>query len=94
MDNKQKYHREQLIRIADQANRVGKAGLVDTLTAAADYIDVLHARLDTVKVLRDEFAMSAVTGMLARGEVSTAKHYATSAYQLADAMLEARNANR
>lgn len=46
--------------------------------------------------LRDEFAMAAITGTLPGAAVDDArvKEYAQWAYKMADAMLEARNANR
>lgn len=45
--------------------------------------------------LRDEFAMAALTGMLARDVPRAGFEYvASDAYRYADAMVEARNANR
>lgn len=44
--------------------------------------------------LRDEFAMAALTGMLAKPVRRTFVNAAADAYRYADAMLGARNANR
>lgn len=85
------YHRRQLMRVADQANGAGKAHLADELSKTADYIDGLHARLEATKTLRDEFAMAAL--VLCGGNMLES-YTARDAYKIADAMLEARNANR
>lgn len=46
------------------------------------------------KTLRDEFAMAALSGMLSKPIGRTFTSAAVAAYRYADAMLEARNANR
>jgi len=44
------------------------------------------------KTLRDEFAIAALPACIAHG--GTPERYARQSYEIADAMLEARNANR
>jgi len=87
------YHRQQLMRIAEHANNTSKSHLGVYLGEAADHIDDLHARLKATKTLRDEFAMAALSGAIGTW-VLTPEDAACAAYAFADAMLEARNANR
>jgi hypothetical protein len=44
----------------------------------------------TVKTLRDQLAMAALTGIASRDGMSSAVYMSRLAYELADAMLEAR----
>lgn len=90
------YHRKQLMRIAEHANNSNKSHLAVYLGEAADHIDAMHAKLEAAKTLRDEFAMAAITGTLPGAAIGDerVKEYAQWAYKMADAMLEARNANR
>lgn len=53
---------------------------------------------EDIRRIRDEFAMAALTGMLARpnsspmGRSKTPENYSAAAYEIADAMLRAREA--
>lgn len=55
-------------------------------------IDPLLPEFEPIKTLRDEFAMSALSGLLARTDYENFEpdEWANQAYKIADAMLEAR----
>lgn len=55
-------------------------------------IDPLLPEFEPIKTLRDEFAMSALSGLLARTDYEKfdPDEWANQAYKIADAMLEAR----
>jgi len=61
----------------------------------SETLEVLRTPLNPAG-MRDEFALAAITGTLPGAAVDAArvKEYAEWAYKMADAMMEARNANR
>lgn len=70
-----------------------KSGIYSNITEIADVLKEEEKEFDSVKTLRDEFAMVAMQGLMAawgNHDVTNYEEIASDAYSMADKMMEAR----
>lgn len=81
---------DKLHHLAKLAHQGGNAEAGKALDFAAELVAKRLAGATAVKALRDELAMAALPGLLTQKPNHGCDELASRAYQLADAMLEAR----
>lgn len=81
---------EKLQQLAKLAHQAGNAEAGKALDFAAELVTKRLAQCTAEKTFRDELAMAALGGLVSRESSGSPEYAANRAYQLADAMLEAR----